>query len=96
MSDSLRLVMIMPFILSRCLNITYLKQDFAITVRNNCDLTNLRQVKATMINTWSLFARLCAKVFANKFRKCDYQALDQLIIKLIKTLDKVIKILIFA
>src|SRR6185369_15789076 len=42
MSDSLRLVMVVPFILSRCLNTAHLKQNFATTVKNNCELTNLR------------------------------------------------------
>jgi hypothetical protein len=91
MSDSLRLVMIMPFILLRCLNTSHLKQHFAITVKNNFELTNLKQVKAVIIKTWSLFARLCAKVFASGFQKSDYQALDQLVIKLIRTLNKVIE-----
>ncbi|CAB5361785.1 unnamed protein product [Rhizophagus irregularis] len=63
MSDSLRLVMIMPFILSRCLNTTQLKQCFVITVKNNFELTNSRQVKAVIVKTWSLFARLCAKIY---------------------------------
>lgn len=89
MSDSLRLIMLMPFILSRCLNSTHLKQHFAITIKNNCELTNISQVKGTMIKAWSLFAKLCAKVFAIEFRKSDYQALDQLVIKLIRTLNKV-------
>ncbi|GES95457.1 hypothetical protein GLOIN_2v1483751 [Rhizophagus clarus] len=35
MSDSLRLVMIIPFILARCLNTAHLKQYFVITVKNN-------------------------------------------------------------
>ncbi|CAB4475677.1 unnamed protein product [Rhizophagus irregularis] len=89
MSDSLRLVMIMPFILSRCLNTTQLKQCFVITVKNNFELTNSRQVKAVIVKTWSLFARLCAKVFANVFHKSDYQALDQLVIKLTRILNKI-------
>ncbi|PKK64614.1 hypothetical protein RhiirC2_97102 [Rhizophagus irregularis] len=89
MSDSLRLVMIMPFILSRCLNTTQLKQCFVITVKNNFELTNSRQVKAVIVKTWSLFARLCAKVFANVFYKSDYQALDQLVIKLTRILNKI-------
>ncbi|GES96961.1 hypothetical protein GLOIN_2v1483751 [Rhizophagus clarus] len=49
MSDSLRLVMIIPFILARCLNTAHLKQYFVTTIKNNCELTNLRQVKAAMI-----------------------------------------------
>ncbi|CAB5216800.1 unnamed protein product [Rhizophagus irregularis] len=89
MSDSLRLVMIMLFILSRCLNTTQLKQCFVITVKNNFELTNSRQVKAVIVKTWSLFARLCAKVFANVFHKSDYQALDQLVIKLTRILNKI-------
>ncbi|EXX57446.1 hypothetical protein RirG_207140 [Rhizophagus irregularis DAOM 197198w] len=89
MSDSLRLVMIMPFILSRCLNTTQLKQCFVITVKNNFELTNSRQVKAVIVKTWSLFARLYAKVFANVFHKSDYQALDQLVIKLTRILNKI-------
>ena len=91
MSDSLRLTMITPFILSRCLNTSHLKRCFATTVKNNCELTNLKQVKAVMVRTWSLFAKLCAKVFANEFHKSDYQALDHLVIKLIKILNKVIE-----
>jgi hypothetical protein len=93
MSDSLRLVMIMPFILSRCLIPAHFKQDFVDLVKDNdkCLLTNLRQVKSTIIETWSLFAKLCMKIFANEFCDSDYQALDQLIIKLIKILNKVIK-----
>src|SRR5688572_24664977 len=90
MSDSLRLVMIMPFILLRFLDTTHLKQDFAITVRDNCSLTNLRQVKGEIIRTWSLFAKMCAKVFSNEFYKNEYSDLDQLLVELIKALNKVI------
>ena len=46
-----------------------------------------------MIKTWSLFAKSCAKVFAKEFNygnKDDYYELDQLLIELIKTLNKVI------
>ncbi|GBC04304.1 hypothetical protein RclHR1_05600004 [Rhizophagus clarus] len=89
MSDSLRLVMIIPFILARCLNTAHLKQYFVTTIKNNCELTNLRQVKAAMVRTWSFFAKLCAKVFANKFCESDYQVLDQLIIKLTKIWNKI-------
>jgi hypothetical protein len=89
MSDSLRLVMIMPFILSRCLNITHLKQNFAKTIKNNWSLTNSRQIRAIIIKTWSLFAKFCAKVFANEFSKTDYKTLDQLSTELIKALNKV-------
>ena len=93
MSDSLRLVMIMPFILLRCLDISYLKQDFANTVKENCLLTNLRQVKGEIIKTWSLFAKVCAKVFANEFlceSTNDYYELDQLLLELVRKLNKVI------
>ena len=91
MSDSLRLVMIMPFILSRCLLPTHFKQDFAKSIKDNYSLVNLRQVKAVIVKAWSLFAKFCAKVFANEFHRSDYQALDQLTEKLIRTLNKVIK-----
>lgn len=92
MSDSLRLVMIMPFILKRCLDASHLKQDFANSIKENCLLTNTRQVKGEMIKTWSLFAKSCAKVFAKEFNygnKDDYYELDQLLIELIKSLNKV-------
>jgi len=47
-------------------------------------------VKAVIVEAWSLFAKFCAKVFANEFCRSDYQTLDQLLGKLIKTLNKVI------
>jgi len=90
MSDSLRLVMIMPFILSRCLIPAHFKQGFAESIKNECLLANIRQVKAVIVEAWSLFAKFCAKVFANEFCRSDYQTLDQLLGKLIKTLNKVI------
>jgi len=83
----------MPFILKRCLDTSHLKQDFANSIKENCLLTNTRQVKGKMIKTWSLFAKSCAKVFAKEFNygnKDDYYELDQLLIELIKTLNKVI------
>ena len=71
--------MIMPFILMRFLDTSYLKWDFANTVKENCLLTNLRQMKGEVIRIWSLFAKMCAKVFANEFH-CeninDYYDLD--------------------
>src|SRR2546423_3412726 len=90
MSDSLRLVMIMPFILSRCLIFTHFKRDFAKSIKDKCLLVNLRQVKAVIVEAWRLFAKFCAKVFANEFCRSDYQTLDQLLVKLMRTLNKVI------
>ena len=90
MSDSLRLTMVMPYILLRCLISAHFKQDFAESVKDRCLLMNLRQVKAVIIEAWSLFAKFCAKVFANEFCRSDYQTLDQLLVKLIRTLNKVI------
>ncbi|CAB4430866.1 unnamed protein product [Rhizophagus irregularis] len=79
----------MPFILSRCLKATHFKDDFAKTIKRNFELTNLRQVKAIITKTWSLFAKFCAKAFASEFYKADYQELDHLVVKLIKILNKV-------
>ena len=91
MSDSLRLVMVMPFILSRCLNIVYLKQEFIRTIKDNYSLTNVRQIRAVIIKMWSLFTKFCTKVFTIEFRKDNYYILDQLSLELIRTLNKVIK-----
>jgi hypothetical protein len=93
MSDSLRLVMIMPFILSRCLIVAHFKQDFAKSVKDKCSLVSLRQVKAVIVEAWSLFAKFCAKVFASELCISDYQILDQLVVKLIKLFNKVINTL---
>ncbi|PKK64247.1 hypothetical protein RhiirC2_787784 [Rhizophagus irregularis] len=79
----------MPFILSRYLKATHFKDDFAKTIKRNFELTNLRQVKAIITKTWSLFAKFCAKAFASEFYKADYQELDHLVVKLIKILNKV-------
>jgi hypothetical protein len=84
--------MIIPFILAQCLDASHFKRNFADTVKENCSLTNLRQVKSEVIRIWSLFAKSCAKVFANEFCYNDYHELDQLLIELIKALCRVIDI----
>ena len=85
--------MIMPFILLRCLIPVHFKQGFAKSIKNECLLANIRQVKAVIVKVWSLFAKFCAKAFDNEFYKTDYQELDHLVVKLIKMLNKVIKVL---
>ena len=85
----------MPFILMQFLDTLHLKWDFVNIIKENCLLTNLRQVKGEVIRIWSLFAKAYAKVFANEFyceNTNDYHDLDQLLIKLISKLYKVITV----
>lgn len=67
MNDSLRLAMIMPYILIRTINHRHYKAQFIIKIKNECSLSNQMQVPGVIVDCWTKMAKACKVVFKSLY-----------------------------
>ena len=72
MSDVLRLLMILPFILQRCLNLNSIKREYLITTKERLGLAHQNNVIKKIIKTWALVAKASKEVFSNIVLRSKY------------------------
>jgi hypothetical protein len=91
MNDSLRLTMIMPFILIRAINHKHYKTEFINKIRDKYSLGNRTQVPNIIVDCWVKMAKACKAVFkAPYIVTSNYN--DYTLLK--KKLDQVTEILL--
>ncbi|UZO08524.1 uncharacterized protein OCT59_028778 [Rhizophagus irregularis] len=93
MNDSLRLTMIMPFILIRAINYKHYKDDFITRIKNDFCLSNKMQVPGIIINCWVKMAKACKAIFKSSYiideSYNDYIALSEILEEISNMLLKV-------
>ena len=78
MSDVLRLLMILPFILKQCLHLGDIKNEYLTTTKERIGLLRKDDVIKKLIKTWALVATASKKVFSNAIsRSQGYDSLSQ-------------------
>ena len=80
MSDSLRLAMIMPYILNHATNHKHYKADIINRIKIECHLNNRMQVLGVIINCWVKMAKACKAVFKSSYIVNDMRN-DYIILK---------------
>jgi hypothetical protein len=93
MNDSLRLTMIMPYILTRAINYKHYKADVIIRIRNDCSLSSQVQVPGRIVDCWVKMAKACKYVFKTSYIVStdhnDYTVLRKMLERAIEALLKV-------
>ncbi|CAB4404894.1 unnamed protein product [Rhizophagus irregularis] len=93
MNDSLRLTMIMPFILIRAINYKHYKDDFITRIKNDFCLSNKMQVPGIIVNCWVKMAKACKAIFKSSYiideSYNDYIALSEILEEISNMLLKV-------
>ncbi|CAG8817884.1 15136_t:CDS:2 [Gigaspora margarita] len=64
MSDNLRILMIFPFILNRCLTVNSIKEDYLNSTCNRLHFSCQIEVRDYIIYTWALSAKAAKEVFS--------------------------------
>jgi hypothetical protein len=72
MSDVLRLLMIFPFILKRCLHLGTIKNDYLIETKERLGLHRQNDVIKKLVKTWALVAKASKEVFSNTISRSVY------------------------
>jgi hypothetical protein len=72
MSDVLRLLMILPFILQRCLHSGAIKDEYLTATKERLGLSRKNDVIKKLIKTWALVAKASKKVFSNTISRSEY------------------------
>ena len=68
MSDVLRLLMILLFILQRCLHSGAIKAEYLITTKERLVLSRQNDVIKKLVKTWALVAKASKKYFPIQFQ----------------------------
>src|ERR1700761_6883032 len=93
MSDSLRLTMIMPYILTRAINNRHYKAEVLTRIRNDCLLNSQIQVPGVIVKCWVKMAKACKHVFKTPYivstNNDDYIILRKVLGQAIEALLKV-------
>jgi hypothetical protein len=89
MSDSLRLTMIMPFLLNHFLKISSLKHNEAKAIQHRTQASRLDTVKNIIISCWVHVAKTMRIVFENNFTLNSYEELQQCLEEEMSILTKV-------
>jgi hypothetical protein len=79
MSDLLRLVMIIPFILRRCLTSSLLKREALDNLKERLELRVDHHVISKIIKCWVQFSLTTCKVFSNTLTNDDYMVLQKML-----------------
>ena len=72
MSDVLRLLMILPFILQRCLHSGAIKAEYLITTKERLVLSRQNDVIKKLVKTWALVAKASKKIFSNTISRLEH------------------------
>ncbi|CAG8804327.1 27979_t:CDS:2, partial [Dentiscutata erythropus] len=64
MSDNLRILMIFPFILKRCLTVNSIKNDYLKSTYDRLHFSDYSEVRNYIIYTWALSAKVAKEVFS--------------------------------
>jgi len=72
MSDILRLLMIFPFILQRCLHSGAIKSEYLIATKKRLGLFHQNNVIKKLVKTWALVAKVSKEVFSNTILRSEY------------------------
>jgi hypothetical protein len=91
MNDSLRLTMIMPYILTRGINYRHYKIESINRIKNEYPLGNRTQVPSIIISCWVKMAKACKFVFKSPYIIIDAQN-DYIFLK--KILDQATEVLL--
>ncbi|PKY26618.1 hypothetical protein RhiirB3_389688 [Rhizophagus irregularis] len=67
MNDSLRLAMIIPYILTRAINHRHYKAEVLTRIKNDCLLSSQVQVPGIIVNCWVKMAKACKYVFKTPY-----------------------------
>ena len=67
MNDSLRLAMIIPYILTRAINYRHYKVEVITRIRNDFSLSSQVQVSRIIVNCWVKMAKACKYVFKTPY-----------------------------
>ena len=89
MSDTLRLAMIMPFLLHRCLKTRFLKDNIVQLIKEHNQLRSNSQVISMVKQCWVKFAACSKAVFATTMTDSDYINLETLLQNMSNELLKV-------
>ncbi|CAB5360892.1 unnamed protein product [Rhizophagus irregularis] len=79
MSDILRLTMIIPFILYRCLTINLLKREVLTNMKERMNLQSYRHVINKIIKCWVQFSLTTHMVFSKILTKVDYETIQKML-----------------
>lgn len=90
MSDILRLVMIIPFILKRCLTSDLLKRDISMSIKERLGLRSHHYVVNKIIKCWVQFSLTTCKVFSKSLTNEDYIIMEEMLESEFQMLLKVI------
>jgi len=90
MSDSLRLAMIMPFILDQFLKGSSIKKTEAELIQQRIDTNRLELVAKSIISCWVHIARTMKVVFSNEFTSDEYEELQKFLKEELELLPKVL------
>jgi hypothetical protein len=90
MSDNLRILMIFPFILKRCLTINSIKDDFLKSTRDRLNFSHRSEVRDYIIHTWALSAITTKEVFSLSIQRSNgYSYLQDILNNELNALIKV-------
>ena len=79
MSDTLRLIMIIPFIFQRCLTPNILKRDTLKLMKQRMQLQSRQHVINKIIKCWVQFSLTTRKVFSKTLTNEDYNILQNML-----------------
>ncbi|POG57104.1 hypothetical protein GLOIN_2v1791717 [Rhizophagus irregularis DAOM 181602=DAOM 197198] len=79
MSDILRLTMIIPFILYRCLTTNLLKREVLTNMKERMNLQSYRHVINKIIKCWVQFSLTTRMVFSKTLMKVDYETIQKML-----------------
>ncbi|CAB4383804.1 unnamed protein product [Rhizophagus irregularis] len=71
MNDSLRLTMIMPYILARAINYKHYKTEIVNRIKDEYSLSNRTQVPSIIVDCWVKMAKACKAVFKSTYIVVD-------------------------
>ncbi|CAB4485793.1 unnamed protein product [Rhizophagus irregularis] len=71
MNDSLRLTMIMPYILARAINYKHYKTEIVNRIKDKYSLSNQTQVPSIIVDCWVKMAKACKAVFKSTYIVVD-------------------------
>jgi hypothetical protein len=74
-SDTLRLAMIMPFVLWRFLSPEHLKTDKLEAIKSRLNLWHRREVCSKLVQLWAVEANALRLAFRTSFDEADYEKL---------------------
>ena len=79
MSDTLRLAIVMPFLLHRCLKVRFIKDNVIQSIKERNQLRASSQAISMIKQCWVKFAMCSKAVFADAMSNTDYVELKTLL-----------------